>query len=205
MTTPIKKDSLNTKLNELEIAIRGNMDGKRVSLMEKWLSSWTFYIKRESKFKPHENIKYHAGDIVTVCYGFNVGSEQGGNRPAVVVENNDHSNRTVMVVPLSSLESGEKIYSKDVYLGELVEFNTATNKPPGTTSVAVINQMRAISKQRIIRPTKETDVLLYLDAEGLQKIYNQIAKLYTTAVGRQKVEHISSESEVAGTVITDML
>lgn len=203
MTTPVNKDSLKIQLDELEIAIRG-MDGKRNRLMERWLRSWTFYIKRESRFKPHQNIKYYAGDIVTVCYGFNVGSEQGGNRPAVVVEDNDHSDRTVMVVPLSSLEPGEKIYSKDVYLGELVEFNSETNKPPGTMSVAVINQMRAISKQRIVRPTKETDVLLHLDTEELQKIYDQIAKLYTTAVGRPKIEHTSLESEGAGTV-TDII
>lgn len=176
------------------------MDAKHVDLMGRWLKSWAFYINREKKFKPHENIKYNAGDIVTVCFGYTVGSEQGGNRPSVVVEDNDHSDKTIMVIPLSSLEPGETIHAKNVYLGELVDYNAATGKPAGTESVALTHQMRAVSKQRIIRPVAETDTVITLDPADLQKVYDKIRELYAPTnanVGQATTVVQVADSEVA--------
>lgn len=116
-----------------------NLNKKQIGLLEQWINNWTFYIEKESKFQPHRNIKYNAGDIVTVCFGYNVGSEQGGNRPAVVIEDNNLSDKTVMIVPLASIhpESKERtIPNSNVYLGELREFNVAANKEEGTESAS---------------------------------------------------------------------
>lgn len=181
--SPVRNNQLDTTMNNLKRAIRSKMNNKQQELVQKWLHSWTFYINRESGFKPHENIKYNAGDIITVCYGYNVGSEQGGNRPSVVIEDNDLSNKTVMVIPLSSLdelETEEDLHFNSVYLGELVDFNIATKKTKGTKSKALVNQMRAISKQRIIRPTSETDSVLTLEPDKLKRVYDRIVELYTT-------------------------
>lgn len=203
MTLPSTQDSLDTATNRLKSTIRNKMNTKQKSIIEKWFTSWSYYIAREAGFKPHENIKYNAGDIVTVCYGYNVGSEQGGNRPSVVVEDNDLSDKTVMVIPLSSLEEWETendVHEKNVYLGELVQFNSATNKPQGTESKALVHQMRAVSKQRIIRPTKETDIVITIEPTKLQKIYNKIIELYaskglTTEKKDKDVSEIENESK----------
>lgn len=199
LSSPTTRDSLDTAIANLKRSIERNMNTKQKELIEKWFTSWSFYIARESGFKPHENIKYNAGDIVTVCYGYNVGSEQGGNRPAVVLEDNDLSDKTVMVIPLSSLDEGEteeSIHNKNVYLGELTDFNAATRKKAGTKSKALIHQMRTISKQRIIRPVKETDAVITLDPCKLKNIYDKIVELYATqGLTTEKVDENTSISK----------
>lgn len=182
MTTPSPtRDSLDKAIDEFKNIARKNMDSKRLQLLERWFINWSFYVKRERGFKPHENIKYNAGDVVTVCFGYTVGSEQGGNRPSVVVEDNDHSDKTIMVVPLSSLVAGDSVHIKNVYLGELTEYNKATRNPEGTESIALTNQMRAVSKQRIVRPVNQDHTVFTLDQDKLQLIYDKISNLYTVA------------------------
>ena len=175
--------SLENAFNELKTVIENNLSDKQKGNMEQWLKTWKIYIEREKNFKPHLNIKYNPGDIVSVCYGYNVGSEQGGNRPSVVLEDNDLSDKTVMVVPLASLkpdETEEGVHFKNVYLGELTEFNTASRKPSGTRSKVLIHQMRTISKQRIIRPTKEEHTVINIGEDNLKLVYAKIKELYTT-------------------------
>ncbi|EGO5063069.1 type II toxin-antitoxin system PemK/MazF family toxin [Enterococcus faecalis] len=162
----------------IETAIKSLSD-KQIGLLEQWINNWTFYIEKEAKFQPHRNIKYNAGDIVTVCFGYNVGSEQGGNRPAVVIEDNNLSDKTVMIVPLASIHpesKGRTISNSNVYLGELREFNVAANKEEGTETKALVNQMRAISKLRIIQPSKPHHKVIRLGNDNL-KMYCVIIHL----------------------------
>ena len=51
-----------------------------------------------------ENWNYHRGDIYLVDLGTNIGSEQGGCRPVLLVENDigNHFGPTLIVAPVSS-------------------------------------------------------------------------------------------------------
>lgn len=61
---------------------------------------------------------YKRGDVVKVNLGFNVGSEQGGLRYAIILDKaNKHNANTVTVVPLSSQKNTKEIYERDVLLG----------------------------------------------------------------------------------------
>ena len=51
-----------------------------------------------------ENWNYHRGDIYLVDLGTNIGSEQGGGRPVLLVQNDigNHFGPTLIVAPVSS-------------------------------------------------------------------------------------------------------
>ena len=51
-----------------------------------------------------ENWNYHRGDIYLVDLGTNIGSEQGGGRPGLLVQNDigNHFGPTLIVAPVSS-------------------------------------------------------------------------------------------------------
>jgi mRNA-degrading endonuclease toxin of MazEF toxin-antitoxin module len=92
-------------------------------------------------------VYYKRGDIVLAHFGYNVGHELGGIHYAVVVErDNNLSSGIVMVVPLSSLESGKTrndLHKSEVFLGAIVG---------DVECYAMPLQMRTISKLRIIKP-----------------------------------------------------
>ncbi|MBQ2800996.1 MAG: type II toxin-antitoxin system PemK/MazF family toxin [Lachnospiraceae bacterium] len=61
--------------------------------------------------------KYKRGDIVSLNFVFNVGSEHGGLHYAVVLDNdNKQSSPVITVIPLSS-GSESCTYDRDVFLG----------------------------------------------------------------------------------------
>lgn len=166
------------ELEDLDITI-GNLPNKQERIMEKWLKTWNTYLKFESRFDPTMNRKYNPRDILTVSFGYNVGSEQGGIRPAVVLDDNDKSNHTVMVVPLGSIDNPDGRLGKgSVYLGEIPDLNAETRKPAGTESQALVNQMRAISKQRIIKPKRNNDPIIQISEQQLEEIIKRIKKLF---------------------------
>ena len=96
---------------------------KKAALISKWITQYANYISFEEKFSPHKLIGYKRGDIVFVNFGFNIGSEFGGEHYAVVIDNNnDRNSSTITVVPLSSYKPGKEIHPNDLYLGnELFE------------------------------------------------------------------------------------
>ena len=156
-----------------------NLPKKQEDIIEKWIETWNSFIQQEKTFLPYRNIKYNEKDIITVRFGYNVGSEQGGNRPSVVIEDNDRNDRTVMVVPLASINSpGESIHNKNVFLGEIPDLNAKTKKPTGTESKALIHQMRAISKQRIVAPTKNHHDIIQISDTQLNLIREKIKEIY---------------------------
>lgn len=182
----LEKD-LDKQLQVLKKSIMG-MQGeqsekeKKQKIITKWLKEWAAYIDFEPRFKPHLNITYKPGVIVQVNFGYNVGSEQGGRRPAVVIEDNNRTSKTVMVVPLSSLKEGTSVEDVEekgnVYLGVLNDYNKQFGQEEGTESIAIMNQIRSISKIRISTPTKTKDNTIFLDPTHLEKIYIAIRERY---------------------------
>jgi mRNA interferase MazF len=177
---------LDNQLKTLKTAILAMPDEKKQKIITKWIKQWAAYIDFEPKFKPEYNIKYDPGTIVQVNFGYNVGSEQGGARPAVVIEDNNRSSKVVVVIPLSSLKKDktiEEIESKgNVYLGILEEYNKVFRQKEGTESIALMNQIKSISKMRISTPTKKRDKVLSLDPSRMEKIYDALHERFSMEV-----------------------
>lgn len=146
-----------------------------IKKIAEWINVWTLYLHLEENFNSEKLRKYERGDIILVNFGFNVGSELGGSHYGIVIDkNNDKTNETVIVVPLRS-ENGtleEEVIRKnlnkyEVLLGKnLIPLGEARNN----YSIAKTNQIRAISKLRIIMPKKDSDAVYPLD----DKIRNDI-------------------------------
>lgn len=91
---------------------------KKAALISKWLNQYSNYLGFEERFDPAKNISYKRGDIVFVNFGFNIGSEFGGEHYAVILDKeNSHNSSTVAVIPLSSFKQNKTIHPNDVYLG----------------------------------------------------------------------------------------
>lgn len=165
---------LDKALNNLKNAILTKKP-KVQSILIDWINKWSKYIVREQNFKPEYLPYYKRGDIVYADFGFNIGAEYGGIHYAVVVEiNNNKRNGNVLVVPLTSLDKNKKIsdVSKtDVYIGDhIIEWT-------GLATIAKPNQIRAISKMRIVKPVTVQDKRARLNSEQMKLIENKLNEL----------------------------
>lgn len=181
---PITNTRLYRVLIKQAIAIR-SIKIKNQHLVEEWLRKFADFIYAEDnkEFDSKKLGKYKAGDIVYAEFGYNVGSEYGGRHFAVVIENSPLSANMIMVVPLSSLEptkTEEDVHPNDAYLGELPQLNEISRKAEGTKSFAVINQTRAIAKQRIVAPVNRYHKRIYINGSLLGLIYDKLKIRYTT-------------------------
>ena len=81
------RDTLKLVLEELETTIVSHLDFKQAKILTFWLNDWNkkFLIK-EKEFNPKDLIKYKRGNIVNVHLGYNIGSEQGGLRPVLIIK-----------------------------------------------------------------------------------------------------------------------
>lgn len=168
------ENDLDKALQNLKNAILTKTP-KVQGILTDWINKWSKYIVREQRFDSSYLPYYKRGNIVYVDFGFNVGTEYGGIHYAVVVEtNNNKKNGNILVVPLTSLESGKKIEdipATDVYLGEnIIPWTTAA-------TIAKPNQIRAISKMRIVKPVKSKDKKASLTGEQMTLIDEKIKSL----------------------------
>ena len=103
--------SLKTTADKLCNKVLEKFDAKVIDIFDSWLETWTTYLDQEAEFIAADLVQYNPGDIISVCLGFNVGSEQGGNRPAIVIGKNSRSNKTILVVPLGSFDKTNSKHS----------------------------------------------------------------------------------------------
>jgi mRNA interferase MazF len=149
---------------------------KQQNILRDWFGIWGQYISFEYTFDPKKNGYYKRGDIVFAHFGYNIGSELGGKHYAVVVENdNNNASKTVVVVPISSIDNNREkpLHSSEVYLGEVI---------PGSKvkSYAMPMQIRAISKLRIIKSkTLKKYGKIAITSKQLSEIDKKIINLYT--------------------------
>jgi len=175
--------NIHTNFNLFKQKLLAKYDQKRIDLFTAWLEVWTRYIDEEATFNPQSRKVYNPGDVVTVCLGFNVGSEQGGNRPAVVIGINDHKNKTIRIVPLGSLnpnDNPKRLYKGEVFLDVIPQLNTFTKKPHNTRSKALTLHLRTISKQRIIHPTTDQELCINIGPEKLKLIEQDLIQTIQT-------------------------
>lgn len=174
----VKDDStlmsrLTARLTKIK-SISENMVWKRGSIYIEWLKEHAQYLTREVGFKPTSMRRYKRREIILVNFGFNVGSEIGGVHFAVVMTDSNVSNAVVNVIPLGSLEAHETetdIHKTQVYLGIIPGMN-------GLQSYAITNQLRPVSKMRIIKPTSVRDNTIRLGTELMDKIDKQVVSMY---------------------------
>lgn len=105
-------------LDEL-ISSDNSTESKKADLISYWLKDFQTYLSQETSFEPARLKSYKRGDVVKVNLGFNVGSEQGGLRYAIVLDkDNKHNAKTITVIPLTSQKEEKQIYERDVLLGK---------------------------------------------------------------------------------------
>lgn len=182
--------SLDDNLKNLK-AVIDTKNPKTQGIINQWIETWTRYLQFEDTFDPKKLIYYKRGDIVYAHFGFNVGNEYGGVHYAVVVENdNNNANGNIMVVPLTSLdkakgESMETIHSSEVYLGQdLIPWKKGE-------TVAKPEQIRSISKLRIIKPKRLEDQKATLNGDVLDLIDDKLKEM---AMKKQNPIIISDDS-----------
>lgn len=165
---------MNKQLMELQRVIE-NMDEKRGKIFIDWLQTQNKYLVWEETFDPSYLRAYKRSEIVLAHFGFNVGAEFGGMHYAVVIRDSSKNNPVVNVVPLSSLDDGETeqdVHKDSVFLGTIEGLNEKR-------AVAIPNQMRPISKIRILKPKKAKDGVFKLTSEQMDRIDEKIRKMYT--------------------------
>lgn len=154
---PPQPPSLKTAIGELERAIEGE-SGEVQAEYRWWLRTWARLIMASHRFKARFYPRLQRGDIVTVDFGWNVGRELAGRHWAVVLNVKDDKKSAILVVlPLSSEKSADgrprETRKYEENLGYVIpqspeELRKAGRQGP-VRSIARLDQMRAISKQRV--------------------------------------------------------
>ena len=94
-------------------------NAKRVDLISYWIKDFQLYLSQEKTFDAARIKSYKRGDVIKVNLGFNIGSEQGGLRYAIVLDkDNKHNSKTVTIIPLTSIKEEKKVYERDIPLGK---------------------------------------------------------------------------------------
>ena len=176
-------DKLTASLDRLRQALAAMADKQR-DLFCGWLVRWAGYLKGEATFDSSHMKTYRRGEIILVDFGYRLKSELGGYHYAVVLDKgNNPRNPLLMVLPLSSLKEGRDVHPNDVELGKAlvsdIDPTTGENIAKSGTSVAVIQQLTCISKQRIIRPLTTDDVAIgRVSPEKMTEIDRKIANRF---------------------------
>lgn len=118
------------------IASDSSTESKKADLISYWLKDFQAYLSQETSFDPARIKAYKRGDVIKVNLGFNVGSEQGGLRYAIVLDkDNKHNSKTITVIPLTSIKEEKRIYERDIPLGR--ELYSRLKSKYDTTSEAL--------------------------------------------------------------------
>ncbi len=114
----------NTAINDFSLFMDSLIESsnpndiKRANLISYWIKDFQQYILLEKSFDASKIKSYKRGDVIKVNLGFNVGSEQGGLRYAIVLDkDNKHNAKTITVIPLTSQKNNKEVNERDVPLG----------------------------------------------------------------------------------------
>ncbi|MBP3953628.1 type II toxin-antitoxin system PemK/MazF family toxin [Bacillus suaedae] len=165
---------MNKQLMKLEKVIQ-NMTEKRGNIFIEWLENQNKYLEWEENFDPSYLRAYKRSEIIFANFGFNVGAEYGGMHYGVVIKDSSKHNPNVNVVPLTSLEEGEteeNLHRDRLFIGQI----TGLNKK---NSVAIPDQMRPISKIRIVKPKKAYHQIFKLTNDQMDLLDERIRRMYT--------------------------
>ena len=139
-------------------------------------------MKDERFFRNREAWQYRRGDLYFATLNPFRGSEQGGKRPVLVVQNDvgNAYSTTLIIAPLTS-----RVYKKDdLPTHYLVKWAPGLPHP----SLVLLEQLRTIDKVRIIAPMGR---LLKSDMDNIDNMLRSSLGLYLTRVYREREEGTS--------------
>lgn len=116
-----KNDVLNNFSSFMDDLVNSgdSTNSKRVDLISYWIKDFQLYLSQEKTFDAAKIKSYKRGDVIKVNLGFNIGSEQGGLRYAIVLDkDNKHNSKTLTIIPLTSIKEEKKVYERDIPLGK---------------------------------------------------------------------------------------
>ena len=90
------------------------------------------------------DMEYHRGDVVWVDFGDTIGSEQGGIRPAVVIQNEKGNQHSPCLIVAIMTSKDKKPMVTHVSVNPSIE--TGLKKP----TITMMEQVRTIDKSRIL-------------------------------------------------------
>lgn len=173
------KDQVISDLSSfLDTLIESPADAKRADLISYWLKDFQSYISREKSFDASKIKSYKRGDVIKVNLGFNVGSEQGGLRYAIVLDkNNKHNSKTITVIPLTSQKEEKQIYERDINLGREL-YNRLKAKYDSAQDTLIKEQ------------TAHTDAI-----KKAQQLHNSLSNIYSKDTTNETIRQAILQTE----------
>lgn len=172
---PPSSAELDSTLKTLKDQIQ-KLSIKQQYIINEWIKVWNKYLGFEKNFDPKRLKRYKHGELIHIHLGFNIGSEEGGSRFAIVMDNkNDKNSKIITVIPVSTLEEGETkedLHESEVYLGKVIPDSEKE-------AYALPLHIRGISKIRIIKPKLAKHAVYMLGNDELAKIDNMLITLFT--------------------------
>ena len=189
---------------------------KKTDLMAYWIEEYTNYIRNEHDFDPKCLKAYKRGDIIKLNFGFNIGSEYGGLHYAIVVNNRNARNSSVLtVIPLTSLKVDEsQIHPDDVFLGNEIykslklKYNIISqnlNKEKAETEEyhKAFNILYDMAKEKldVVHSSPSDSSTFEQDMQEAQKHVDTLRKIFETidkkvkdnTLAQQQLEKIGAE------------
>ncbi len=139
------------------------------------------------KIKYHENIRadnrvFKRGEVIFVDFGENIGSEQNGIRPCVIIQDDRYNSKSpVLIVAIISNRISENM--EDIRIKITNEYDIGNGKK--LTGFIDLGQIFTISKRRIC--SKEAIASLKEIAEVDMKILNIMGIKYITEKFENKI------------------
>lgn len=99
---------------------------------------------KRNDYSENYDVEYHRGDVVWVDFGDTVGSEQGGIRPAVVIQNEKGNQHSPCLIVAIMTSRDKKPMITHVSVNPSIE--TGLKKP----TITMMEQVRTIDKSRIL-------------------------------------------------------
>lgn len=99
---------------------------------------------QRNDYSENYDVEYHRGDVVWVDFGDTVGSEQGGIRPAVVIQNEKGNQHSPCLIVAIMTSRNKKPMITHVSVNPSIE--TGLKKP----TITMMEQVRTIDKSRIL-------------------------------------------------------
>ena len=178
-----KKNAIKQLTNTFEVFINSPnpKHKKKADLVAYWIESYSKYLLTEEKFDYKLIPRYKRGDVISLNFGFNIGSEHGGLHYAIVLDNdNKQSSPVVTVIPLSS-GNEEDTYDRDVFLGN--ELHDKLNAKYIKLITQVDEEISELTKtlellKKTMKANSETETSLAKDITAhLSNLENRVDKL----------------------------
>lgn len=174
-------EKLNNFIEELKANNKDEKSCKKAGLLAYWIIDYVHMLRQEKTFNSSKLLKYNRGDIVSVNFGYRIGSELGGKHFAMVLDNsNSLKSDVVTVLPLTSKKekSSNNYFCYELKHGlyELHEKKLNTLIDKCTTEISSIAMASVSASEQFENLTKRLKLLneKITEAENLNKALEKL-------------------------------